>query len=349
MKFAKVDNKRIEATKGATGICPVCGSEVIARCGEKNIHHWSHKTKCSDHWWENETEWHRNWKNQFPKEWQEIVHFDDSGEKHIADIKTPENWVVEFQHSAIKPEERRSRNEFYNKDSNLIWVVDGTRRKTDLKQFKDELEFGNEINKNPLLIEALSESRLLEEWGYSESFVFLDFGDNEIGKEYLWCICPVQNGKNFITKVTKKPFIELLNNKKFGISVMHKIIEPLEEAEIQQQIQHKEWNIRLLQKDIALLRQSLDDNKTYKENVSEGSIINQRVGYVIGICKNKYKSFDREDASTMLNGYKKALSNANHSNEEIVIEFNNNVIPKTKQTRYWLEWKKFMQALIESV
>jgi competence protein CoiA len=238
MKFAKVDNKRIEATKGATGICPVCGSEVIARCGEKNIHHWSHKTKCSDHWWENETEWHRNWKNQFPKEWQEIVHFDDSGEKHIADIKTPENWVVEFQHSAIKPEERRSRNEFYNKDSNLIWVVVGTRRKTDIKQFEDELGFGVARYKKPLFIDSWRQSRLLKEWKNSDVFVFLDFGDNvdfgnnDIDKECLWCICPqIYNGKAFLTKITKSDFIKSLKNLKFGEAVLNKIVEPLERLE----------------------------------------------------------------------------------------------------------------------
>ena len=132
MRFAFFKDERIEATKGAKGVCPCCGSELIAKCGEVYAHHWAHKKKCDDHWWENETEWHRNWKNQFPKEWQEVIHRDESGEKHIADVKTSEGWAIEFQHSYLKPEERRSRNNFYNK---LIWVVDGTRRKTDAKQF----------------------------------------------------------------------------------------------------------------------------------------------------------------------------------------------------------------------
>ena len=45
MKFAQVNNKRIEAIKGATGVCPVCGSELVAKCGEVYIHHWAHKKK----------------------------------------------------------------------------------------------------------------------------------------------------------------------------------------------------------------------------------------------------------------------------------------------------------------
>jgi len=89
MKFALVNRNKIEAIKGAKGICPSCGSGLIARCGDVKINHWAHKgTRNCDIWWENETEWHRQWKNQFPKEWQEIVHFDEKGEKHIADVKT---------------------------------------------------------------------------------------------------------------------------------------------------------------------------------------------------------------------------------------------------------------------
>ncbi len=50
MKFAFFNDERIEATKGAKGICPSCGSELIAKCGEIVIHHWSHKKKCDDYW-----------------------------------------------------------------------------------------------------------------------------------------------------------------------------------------------------------------------------------------------------------------------------------------------------------
>ena len=136
MRFALSNNERIEPTKRARGVCPCCGSELVARCGEIKRHHWSHKKKCDDHWWENETDWHRNWKNQFPHEWQEIIQYDESGEKHIADVKTSAGWTIEFQHSPISKEERDSRDYFYNK---LIWIVDGTRRPTDVKQFQNLL------------------------------------------------------------------------------------------------------------------------------------------------------------------------------------------------------------------
>jgi competence protein CoiA len=212
MKFALANDERIEATKGAKGLCPGCGSELIAKCGEIVIHHWAHKKKCSDHWWESETKWHRNWKNNFPDEWQEIIQYDEIGERHIADVKTPDNLVIEFQHSAIKPEERRSRNKFYNKDNQLIWVVDCRRRKTDIKQFTNEL-FDSFETSSPEVLEVYADSRLIKEWKNNDSYVFLDFGDIEIGGSDFWCLCPIAyDGVAFITKIQRRKFINYLNN-----------------------------------------------------------------------------------------------------------------------------------------
>ena len=123
MKYANRQGKKIEAEKGIKdAICPCCDTPVVAKCGTKKVHHWSHKTKKTcDNWWENETQWHRNWKSHFPKEWQEVVMFDNvTGEKHIADVRNAKGTVIELQNSSIKPEEVQSRNEFYK---NIVWVV----------------------------------------------------------------------------------------------------------------------------------------------------------------------------------------------------------------------------------
>lgn len=134
MLIAKVNGKRCHATKGAKGNCPFCGGEVIAKCGEQKVAHWAHKSKKEcDTWHEKETDWHLMWKNYFPIEWQEIIKQDSqTGEKHIADVHTPQGFTLEFQHSHIKPEERRSREAFYK---NMNWVVDGTRQQSDYKRF----------------------------------------------------------------------------------------------------------------------------------------------------------------------------------------------------------------------
>ena len=107
MKFALVNGEKSEATKGAKGLCPSCRAELIARCGEVKINHWAHKGKRNcDPWWENETEWHRAWKNEFPTAWQEVVHYDENGEKHFTDTQPPRGArnVEEFKgYEHVKP------------------------------------------------------------------------------------------------------------------------------------------------------------------------------------------------------------------------------------------------------
>ena len=122
MRFAIVDNKKVEAKTGLIANCPGCSLPVTPKCGDQRVHHWAHsRNKMCDTWWEPETEWHRNWKIKFPEEWQENFLTDDkTGEKHIADIMTDKGLVIEFQHSHIKPQERLSREAFYR---NLAWAL----------------------------------------------------------------------------------------------------------------------------------------------------------------------------------------------------------------------------------
>jgi competence protein CoiA len=123
MQYALVNNIRSEARKGSQGICSICTRELIAKCGPRNIHHWAHKhiTNC-DPWWENETQWHRDWKNQFSEEWREISHLSEKGEIHRSDVKTANGIVIEIQNSPMSDEERISREKFYK---NLVWIVNG--------------------------------------------------------------------------------------------------------------------------------------------------------------------------------------------------------------------------------
>ena len=146
MKFALIEGRRREAQPNLLGQCPSCERPMVAKCGEERIWHWAHQgTRTCDSWWEPETEWHRAWKGKFPIAWQEVIHPAENGEKHIADVKTDHGWVIEFQYSFIKPDERRSRNAFYPK---LVWVVNGTRRKRDRAQFLRACEHGVPLRKD---------------------------------------------------------------------------------------------------------------------------------------------------------------------------------------------------------
>jgi len=171
MKYAYSQNERILATPKAQGICICCGSEMIAKCGNQKIWHWAHKNRRQcDTWWENETEWHRNWKDKFPKEWQEVVHFSDDGEKHIADVKTRNGFVIEFQHSAISPSEMASREQFY---TNMIWIVDGTRLLKDLERFTS---FEHWQSYQSDRYDHANRRALPKRWINSSVPVFFDFG-----------------------------------------------------------------------------------------------------------------------------------------------------------------------------
>ena len=177
MRFAVVDGTKTDPQPGLRGTCHFCGSAMIAKCGRVVAWHWAHKSRprC-DPWWESETDWHRAWKARFPREWQEVIHVDgESGEKHIADVKTAANLVVEFQHSPITPEERESREVFYK---NMMWIVDGNRG-------LDRSHFFLAMSRDPVSIEPLGyglkwwgRSRLLHNWYESHVPVFFDFHEN---------------------------------------------------------------------------------------------------------------------------------------------------------------------------
>ena len=178
MRFAIVEGKKAEATPRAKGVCPNCTSELIAKCGRVKVWHWAHKgNPPCDPWFESETEWHRTWKSCFPIDWQEVSHTDSvTGEKHIADVKTPFGLVIEFQHSPITPEERDAREKFYKK---MIWIVNGNRAQSDLWYFERGLKL---IDKDRRTFEIKWEgpSMLLHNWSDSSARVFFDFGGPEL-------------------------------------------------------------------------------------------------------------------------------------------------------------------------
>lgn len=199
MKFALTNHIKTEATKGATGICPGCGADLIAKCGEAKVHHWAHKgARNCDEWWENETAWHRTWKNHFPVEWQESVAINEiNGEKHIADVRTAHGLVIEFQHSFLKPEERRQRESFYKK---MIWIVDGSRLKNDYPRFRKAVSNFRKTDKQGHFLVHFPEEYLPSNWLDSTVPVIFDFRGDEIPEEpkdlrhHLYYLYPKKNG-----------------------------------------------------------------------------------------------------------------------------------------------------------
>lgn len=203
MKFARVAGQRREAAPDLSGTCPCCDSPVIPKCGTIRVHHWAHKqVEHCDHWWENESPWHRDWKNHFPDHWQEFVYRADSGEKHVADVRTNHEWVIEFQRSYLTPEERQARDAFYRK---LVWVIDATRRKTDAAQFRKALEIGALVGRGSLVRRVRpDECRLLQEWANSPAPIFFDFGP---GPTLWWLLARRPDEPMYVAPWSRMDFI----------------------------------------------------------------------------------------------------------------------------------------------
>jgi hypothetical protein len=205
MKFALANGQRQEAQPNLSGECLYCGRPMVARCGEVRVWHWAHKGHhLCDPWQENETKWHRAWKDQFPADWQEVVHHAEDGERHIADVKTGDGWLMEFQHSYIRPDERRSREAFYQ---SLIWVVDGARRKGDIAQFSRAWDKGESPDPLSSKRRILSpEGALLRDWAGSRAHVFFDFGDARL----LWWLFPESDDiRAYVQHISRAQFLRV--------------------------------------------------------------------------------------------------------------------------------------------
>ncbi|MBE6221320.1 MAG: hypothetical protein E7127_06770 [Rikenellaceae bacterium] len=226
MKFAIVNNERVEASKGLKGICPVCGESVIAKCGSTKINHWAHKNKHNcDSWKEHETEWHREWKNCFPKEWQEVITTDkNTGEKHIADIKTPDGIVIEFQHSSIDSIEQLSRERHHKE---LVWVVD-CYKKLDIKRIEKAHIQGEVIpifDQNNIWQIRNGDEYLPKKWYNRDVLVIYDINDKENISQEDFLICKIPKLPYLIGPFDKTYLVNSISNPLWPDGLLNKFNE----------------------------------------------------------------------------------------------------------------------------
>lgn len=202
MNYAIIEGKRHTPQKGLRGKCIACDNEMIAKCGNIRLPHWAHKgKKHCDPWWENETEWHREWKNLFPEEWREVPCRDVTGEKHVADIKRPDGFYIEFQNSVISKEEVESRNLFYK---NLVWVVNGSRSSLDLDKVKTFSKFRS---KDEIIDVSKVSMRVTKKWKHLAKHIFIDFNEsNSIGRKRIFYLM-FEGAHEFLFEITIEDFV----------------------------------------------------------------------------------------------------------------------------------------------
>ena len=225
MKYAFVNGIKQEASKGINGQCLCCGAEVIAKCGNIRIAHWAHKNneKCHYSMKEPKTPWHGDWQNHFSKEWQEVRCIDEeTGEVHIADIKTPNGLVVEFQHSAIQAEERQARERFHK---NMVWVVDGTRLKSVFNNFFDRFSLWEQIYEPTQYLpccvyKGFIYKRIPKFWSSATTTVYFDFHENtdrtysrqeEAFRNLIWGFFKIKQ-EHFVVSISYDDFVKYVKS-----------------------------------------------------------------------------------------------------------------------------------------
>lgn len=121
MQFAILNGNKVEATPQQKANCPLCGHNVISRCGELKIWHWAHTVDDNcDNWYEPETKWHRDWKKIFGNDNSEVIIVKNEI-KHIADVYTNDRIVIELQNSPISTETIKARESFYG--DRMLWII----------------------------------------------------------------------------------------------------------------------------------------------------------------------------------------------------------------------------------
>lgn len=211
MQYAFVAEERREAFHGLSGTCPSCGESVIAKCGPQRMHHWAHRSKRScDSWREPETVWHRQWKSRYPIDWREVMVLAIDGERHIADVRTPNGLVLEFQHSFLGRAEQDAREAAHE---NLVWIVDGTRLKRDFPRFMEGLTRCRRVGHSSCLTHQ-PENMVSPTWTNRSVPVLLDFesvaaSETINGEPNLWCLWPGRIcGYALLSRVRLGAFLE---------------------------------------------------------------------------------------------------------------------------------------------
>ena len=119
MMYANINGEKSLAFPEQRAKCPSCGDELIAKCGQIRIWHWSHlaENDC-DAWTEPESEWHLGWKKHVSADRVEVV-IERSGVKHRADIIAANGAILELQASPLSPQTIQGREIFYK---NMAWL-----------------------------------------------------------------------------------------------------------------------------------------------------------------------------------------------------------------------------------
>jgi len=79
------------------------------------------------------------------------------------------------------------------------------------------------------------------------------------------------------------------------------------------------------------------------------SPVDQKISYLIGICRNKFSWINDKLAYTLLTTYVNRLKANELSDEEIFEHLDTEIQPKTIELRNWTQWKQFFETQISQI
>ena len=186
MVIALVNGKRLRAEQagsGTIGICPWSRLPVKAKVGEIR-QYWAYvgEKPVRPEGYENETEWHFNWKYPILDEYCEVICGQEN--EHRADVIGNNDTVIEIQNSIIDIRIVRARTEFYKAHSNrrVIWLVNATK----YWQTRLKVQFDKRIGKNYPIEWDHKRTWVMEIAKTTDTNLFLDFNTGSDKLLHVW-------------------------------------------------------------------------------------------------------------------------------------------------------------------
>jgi hypothetical protein len=120
--------------------------------------------------------------------------------------------VIEFQHSAIHPNERIAREKFYK---NMVWIIDGTRLKRDYPRFLKGRTDLRRTEYPGIFQVSFPDEYFPSAWVGSAAPVIFDFKGSETindpndPRNYIYCLLPSKDGRiALLAMLSRRDFID---------------------------------------------------------------------------------------------------------------------------------------------
>lgn len=84
-------------------------------------------------------------------------------------------------------------------------------------------------------------------------------------------------------------------------------------------------------------------------NLMSRPLVDKKIAYVKGICRNRFGYWNERNGTVILKDYVDALRCCDYSQEGIIKDFDEEVIPETKSAGSWSQWRNLIEGWTEQL